>query len=744
MDRSGVPVVLSSEAVEAIVAGNHGDPFAVLGPHVVQEGARTAVVIRAFLPDARRAEVVPLDRPEERMPMERSHPGGFFEARFLSRDAPFPYRLRLDDPLGEGREIDDPYRFPPLLSDYDLHLLGEGTHLQAHEKLGAHRLVLDGVAGVGFAVWAPNAIRVSVVGDFNHWDGRRHPMRKHPAHGVWELFIPGLEEGALYKFELKARSGEVMALKADPFTFAFEPPPGTASVVTCLDGYRWADHDWMEARARGNPLERPLAIYEVHLGSWMRVPEEGNRFLTYRELAHRLADYVSEMGYTHIELLPITEHPFYGSWGYQTIGYFAPTSRYGAPRDFMYFVDHLHQRGVGVILDWVPAHFPRDPHGLVYFDGTHLYEHEDPRKGEHRDWGTLIFNYGRTEVANFLLSSALFWLERYHLDGLRVDAVASMLYLDYSRAAGEWIPNRYGGNENLEAIDFLKRFNELVYQRHPGIVTIAEESTAWPGVSRPTYLGGLGFGLKWNMGWMHDMLEYMALDPIYRSYHHDRLTFSLLYAFSENFILPLSHDEVVHGKGSLLGKMPGDPWQRFANLRCLYTYMYGHPGKKLLFMGGEFGQWREWDHEQSLDWHLLEDGPLHRGMQRLARDLNQVYRSQPALYEADSDPAGFQWIDCHDWEQSVVSFLRRAKDPEDFVVVICNFTPVPRHGYRIGVPVGGRYRELLNSDAAMYGGAGLGNLGGITAERIGHHGQPFSLALTLPPLGGLILKPERD
>jgi 1,4-alpha-glucan branching enzyme len=744
MDRSGVPVVLSSEAVEAIVAGNHGDPFAVLGPHVVQEGARTAVVIRAFLPDARRAEVVPLDRPEERMPMERSHPGGFFEARFLSRDAPFPYRLRLDDPLGEGREIDDPYRFPPLLSDYDLHLLGEGTHLQAHEKLGAHRLVLDGVAGVGFAVWAPNAIRVSVVGDFNHWDGRRHPMRKHPAHGVWELFIPGLEEGALYKFELKARSGEVMALKADPFTFAFEPPPGTASVVTCLDGYRWADHDWMEARARGNPLERPLAIYEVHLGSWMRVPEEGNRFLTYRELAHRLADYVSEMGYTHIELLPITEHPFYGSWGYQTIGYFAPTSRYGAPRDFMYFVDHLHQRGVGVILDWVPAHFPRDPHGLVYFDGTHLYEHEDPRKGEHRDWGTLIFNYGRTEVANFLLSSALFWLERYHLDGLRVDAVASMLYLDYSRAAGEWIPNRYGGNENLEAIDFLKRFNELVYQRHPGIVTIAEESTAWPGVSRPTYLGGLGFGLKWNMGWMHDMLEYMALDPIYRSYHHDRLTFSLLYAFSENFILPLSHDEVVHGKGSLLGKMPGDPWQRFANLRCLYTYMYGHPGKKLLFMGGEFGQWREWDHEQSLDWHLLEDGPLHRGMQRLARDLNQVYRSQPALYEADSDPAGFQWIDCHDWEQSVVSFLRRAKDPEDFVVVICNFTPVPRHGYRIGVPVGGRYRELLNSDAAMYGGAGLGNLGGITAERIGHHGQPFSLALTLPPLGGLILKPDRD
>jgi 1,4-alpha-glucan branching enzyme len=674
--------------------------------------------------------------------MDLVHPDGLFEAVFPGHHTHFAYRLRVIDNQGQQFEIEDPFRFSPTLSDYDLYLMGEGTHLRNYEKLGAHLTKLEGVPGVCFAVWAPNAKRVSVVGDFNRWDGRRHPMRNHPGNGIWEIFIPGLVEGALYKFEIKARSGQEIALKADPFAFAFEPPPRTASTVYDLDNYRWGDAAWMEARERCNHLERPVAIYEVHLGSWMRLPEEGNRFLSYREVATRLADYVREMGYTHIELLPITEHPFYGSWGYQTIGSYAPTCRYGTPADFMYFVDYLHQRDIGVILDWVPAHFPRDPHGLVYFDGTHLYEHADPRKGEQGEWGTLVFNYGRNEVANFLLGSALFWLERYHLDGLRVDAVASMLYLDYARKPGEWIPNVHGGNENLEAIAFLKRFNEAVYKHHPGVMTIAEESTAWPLVSRPTYVGGLGFLLKWNMGWMHDMLDYMALDPIHRSYHYNNLTFGLLYAFSENFVLPLSHDEVVHGKGSLLGKMPGDIWQKFANLRCLHVYMYGHPGKKLLFMGGEFGQWREWDHDRSLDWHLLNEGPHHRGLQGLVRDLNRLYRSQPALFEVDFEPRGFEWIDCHDWQGSIVSFLRRSKNPDDFVVVICNFTPVPRHGYRVGVPVGGDYVEVLNSDAAIYGGSNVGNVGMVTAQPIPEHGRPFSLVLTLPPLAGLILKPR--
>ena len=732
---------LSSEEIEAVVVGEHGDPFAVLGPHQVEVGTGTAVAVRVFLPGVRQASVVPVDFPDDGEPMELLHTDGFFEAVFSGQRHLFAYRLRVVDGQGQTLEVEDPYRFPPALSDYDLYLMGEGTHLSNYEKLGAHTTKLEGVPGVNFSVWAPNANRVSVVGDFNGWDGRCHPMRNHPGNGIWEIFIPGLGEGALYKFEIKARSGEAIALKADPYAFAFEPAPRTASIVCDIDSYRWADETWMEARDRHNPLERPLAIYEVHLGSWMRVPEEANRFLTYRELAHKLADYVTEMGYTHVELLPVSEHPFYGSWGYQTIGCFAPSCRYGTPADFMYFVDHLHQRGIGVILDWVPAHFPRDAHGLVYFDGTHLYEHADPRKGDQKEWGTLAFNYGRKEVANFLLSNALFWLERYHLDGLRVDAVSSMVYLDYSRKRGEWVPNVYGGNENLEAIAFLRRFNELVYERYPGVMTIAEESTAWPQVSRPTYVGGLGFGLKWNMGWMHDMLAYMSLDPVHRSFHHNMLTFGLLYAFTENFVLPLSHDEVVYGKGSLLGKMPGDIWQRFANLRCLYAYMYGHPGKKLLFMGGEFGQWREWDHDQSLDWHLLEHGPYHTGMQRLARDLNGLYRSQPALFEVDFDAAGFEWIDCQDWQQSVVSFLRRAKNPSDFVIFVCNFTPVPRFGYRIGVPVGGYYRELLNSDAAIYGGSNLGNIGGTMAEAVPANGHSFSLVLTLPPLATVVLKP---
>lgn len=732
---------LSAKEIKRIVQGEHGDPFAVLGPHEVRVGTEPAIAVRVFLPDVLEVRVIPADCPDGGQSMALVHSAGLFEAVFPGRRHPLAYRLRVTDNDGLVYEAEDPYRFPPALSDYDLYLMGEGTHLRNYEKLGAHVTELEGVAGVNFSVWAPNASRVSVVGDFNRWDGRRHPMRSHPGNGVWEIFIPGLGEGALYKFEIKARSSEPLALKADPYAFAFEPPPRTASRVCKLDDSRWADASWLDARGRRNLLEQPVAIYEVHLGSWMRVPEEADRSLTYRELAHKLADYVTDMGYTHVELLPITEHPFYGSWGYQTIGYFAPTCRYGTPADFMYFVDHLHRRGIGVILDWVPAHFPRDAHGLVYFDGTHLYEHADPRQGAQEEWGTLVFNYGRNEVANFLLGNALYWLERYHLDGLRVDAVASMLYLDYSRKPGEWIPNVYGGHENLEAIAFLKRFNELVYEHHPGVITVAEESTAWPQVSRPTYLGGLGFGLKWNMGWMHDMLSYMALDPVHRSYHHNNLTFGLIYAFNENFVLPLSHDEVVHGKGSLLSKMSGDDWQKFANLRCLYTYMYGHPGKKLLFMGGEFGQWREWDHDQSLDWHLLSEGPHHKGLQTLVRDLNRLYRSEPALYEVDFEPAGFEWIDFHDWQRSIVSFLRRAKDPDDFVVVVCNFTPVPRHDYRVGVPIAGDYVEVLNSDHAIYGGSNLGNGGGVTAEAIPDHGRPFSLRLTLPPLCGLILKP---
>jgi 1,4-alpha-glucan branching enzyme len=674
--------------------------------------------------------------------MDRLHPDGIFEAAFPGRAAPFRYRLAVTEAPGSVREIEDPYRFPSTLSDFDRLLLGEGTHYQSYERLGAHQAVLDGVAGVVFAVWAPNARRVSVVGDFDGWDGRRHPMRRHPGAGIWELFVPGLGEGARYKFEILGPDGGLLALKADPFAFEFElEEPRTASVVASLEGHAWDEGSWAAERAHRNALDAPMAIYEVHLGSWRRVPEEGNRFLTYRELGEALGDYVRDLGYTHVELLPLGEHPFYGSWGYQQIGAFAPTRRYGTAREFMGFVDALHRRGIGVILDWVPAHFPGDPHGLAYFDGTHLYEHADPRQGEHPEWGTLVFNYGRNEVANYLLGNALYWLERYHLDGLRVDAVASMLYLDYSKRPGDWLPNRYGGNENLEAIAFLRRFNELVYRYHPTAMTIAEESTSWPMVSRPTYVGGLGFGLKWNMGWMHDVLDYMRHDPVHRPYHHDRLTFGLLYAWHENFVLPLSHDEVVYGKGSLHGKMPGDGWQRFANLRALYGFMYGHPGKKLLFMGGEFGQMREWSHDTSLDWHLLGQGPYHRGLQALVRDLNGVYRTEPALHEVDFEPAGFEWMDCSDAQQSVVAFVRRARDPRNLVLVVCNFTPVPRHGYRVGVPVEGFYRELLNTDAGFYGGSNLGNAGGVRAEPRPWAGQPWSVTLTLPPLAVLMLRP---
>jgi 1,4-alpha-glucan branching enzyme len=731
---------LSAPDVEALVQGRHGDPFSVLGPHVVDDGGIPALVIRAFLPGAEDARIVPADGAPAAT-MVRVHAEGLFEAAFPGRATTLRYRLHVREAPGREREIEDPYRFPPTLSDFDRLLLAEGTHERAYERLGAHVRAVDGVPGVVFAVWAPNARRVSVVGDFNGWDGRRHPMRLHPGSGIWEIFVPGLGEGARYKFELLGPDGALLALKADPYAFEFEAEePRTAPVVVTLDGYPWRDDAWMAERGRRNALDAPIAIYEVHLGSWRRVPEEGRRVLGYRELGEALGDYVRDLGYTHVELLPIGEHPFYGSWGYQQIGAFAPTRRYGAARDFMAFVDALHGRGLGVVLDWVPAHFPRDPHGLVYFDGTHLYEHADPRQREHADWGTLVFNFGRNEVVNYLVANALYWLDRYHLDGLRVDAVASMLYLDYSKRPGEWVPNRFGGRENLEAIAFLRRVNETVYRHHPDTVTIAEESTAWPMVSRPTYLGGLGFGLKWNMGWMHDVLDYMRHDPVHRRYHHGRLTFGLLYAWHENFILPLSHDEVVYGKGSLRAKMPGDDWQGFANLRALYGFMYGHPGKKLLFMGGEFGQSHEWNHDASLDWHLLEQGPYHRGLQRLVRDLNRLYRAEPALHQVDFEPAGFEWMDCADADHGVVAFVRRARDPRDFVLVVCNFTPVPRRGYRVGVPAEGFYRELLNTDGEAYGGGNMGNAGGAWAEPRPWTGQAWSLALTLPPLAVLMLK----
>jgi len=627
-----------------------------------------------------------------------------------------------------------------MLSDFDLHLLGEGRHWKSYEKLGGQLETIDGVAGVTFAVWAPNADLVSVVGDFNGWDGAGHRMHKRIPSGIWELSVPGLGPGTLYKFRVHADGTHTD--RTDPYGFAAEVPPRTASIVADLTAYRWQDGDWMADRASRNALAAPISIYEVHLGSWRRPGDDPQRWLTYADLERELVPYVVEMGFTHVEFLPPTEHPLSASWGYQTIGLFAATSRFGSPQAFMSLVDALHRAGIGVIIDWVPAHFPKDAHGLRRFDGTALYEHEDPQKGEHPDWGTLIFNYGRHEVANYLVSNALFWLDRYHIDGLRVDAVASMLYLDYSRKDGEWAPNCFGGRENLEAIEFLKTFNVQVHGHFPGTLTIAEESTAWPGVSRPTYLGGLGFSLKWNMGWMNDTLRYMRHDPVHRKYHHDELTFSLIYAFHENFVLPFSHDEVVHGKGSLLDQMPGVLWQKFANLRLLYTYMWCHPGKKLLFMGNEFGQWREWNFDASLDWHLLQHD-THRGLSKAVADLNMLVRREPALHQLDFDGRGFEWIDCHNWQDSVLAFVRRGENPDDFLVVCCNFTPVPREGYRLGVPCGGTYAEIFNGDSAWYGGTNLGNAGGLDAEPVPHHGRDHSVSLTLPPLAAVVLKPRR-
>jgi len=730
---------LTDEQINRIVKMSHHDPFEVLGAHIVEWKGQSVVVVRAMVPHADRLTVVAADGTE--YPMTRVHIDGVYEAICAGRSEIFGYRLRATDIGGHTWEFIDPYSFWPVLSDFDLQLLGEGNHFKSYDKLGAHPLEIGGVAGTLFAVWAPNARAVSVVGNFNAWDERRHPMRVRGGSGIWELFIPGIGHGEVYKYRIRGPHGQLIE-KADPHANYSELRPRTGSVIWNIEGYPWGDEEWMARRAQTNLLYKPLSIYEVHLGSWMRVPEENDRFLTYRELAPRLVDYVLEMGYTHIELLPVMEHPFDGSWGYQVTGYFAPTSRYGTPQDFMYFIDYCHQHGIGVILDWVPAHFPRDLHSLVRFDGTALYEYEDPRKGEHKDWGTLIFNFGRNEVRNFLVSSGLFWLDKYHVDGLRVDAVASMLYLDYSRRPGEWEPNIYGGNENLEAIAFIRRFNELCYQYYPGVITVAEESTSFAGVSRPTYLGGLGFGFKWNMGWMNDTLRYIQKDPIYRKYHHNDLTFGLIYAFSENFIQVISHDEVVHGKGSLLSKMPGDDWQKFANVRLYLGFMYTHPGKKLLFMGSEFGQWREWSEARSLDWHLLQWEP-HQKLRRFVADLNRLYCREPALYERDSDPAGFEWIDLHDWEHSIISYIRRAAHPADYLVIVCNFTPVPREGYRIGVPEHCLYREVFNSDALIYGGSNMGNRGGFWSEALPWQGRPYSLNLTVPPLSVCVFKPQR-
>jgi 1,4-alpha-glucan branching enzyme len=738
------------DALNRLLQGTHFEPFSVLGPHWIERNGSIHLAIRSLLPRAKEVSIAwTAGGRSDLYRAAKIHPDGVFEAvlslhqtRLLENEEVLAnsYRVRWADHGGHFTEAADPYAFPPILSDYDLHLLGEGTHYQNYDKMGAHIREVEGVRGVHFAVWAPNAQRVSVVGDFDGWDGRVHAMRNRGSTGVWEIFIPHLDQGTLYKFEILSRAAGHLGVKSDPLGFAAEMRPKTASVVWDLDRYAWDDSDWIDSRATRDWLHSPMSIYEVHMGGWRRETSDGHRWLTYSEIGDELVPYVKKMGYTHIELLPIMEHPFDGSWGYQTVGYFAATSRFGTPADFMRFVDRCHQENIGVLLDWTPAHFPRDAHGLSYFDGTHLYEHEDPRKGAHPDWGTLVFNYGRTEVQNFLISNALFWVEKYHVDGLRVDAVASMLYLDYSRKHGEWIPNQFGGRENLEAIAFIKRLNEVFHAQHPGALMIAEESTSWPMVSRPTYLGGLGFDLKWNMGWMNDTLRYFAHDPIHRQYHHGELTFSMLYAFHENFVLPLSHDEVVHGKRSLLEKMPGDEWQKFANLRLLFGYMYAHPGKKLVFMGGELGQRHEFWDGGSVQWEL-EKFPWHAGIQKLIADLNRLHSAQRALHEVDFEWAGFDWLDANDGPNSVLSFLRRARDPEDFVVVICNFTPVARDNYRVGVPRPAFYREILNTDSQYYEGTDFGNSGGVQAEPIPWGDRQYSIKLRLPPLATVFFKP---
>ncbi len=722
---------LEQDALDAIVGGYHGAPFDVLGPHLIED----RLVIRALWPGATEIEVVPARGAP--IPMSLIHDAGLFEAVLPGRKKIIAYKLTARFSSGAEQTIDDPYAFAPTLSDFDAHLMAEGTHLHIYQRLGAHLTELNGVAGVLFAVWAPNAQRVSVVGPFNNWDGRRHPMRFHTTNGVWELFIPGLGEGTLYKYEIKTHYQGYMVTKADPVGFASELRPKNASVVWDIDKYQWNDAAWLAGRPERQSARAPISIYELHLGSWRR--KNGWEWLTYRDLIDELIPYVRDMGFSHIELLPIAEHPFDGSWGYQVTGFFAPTSRFGTPDDFQAFVDACHQAGIGVIVDWVPAHFPTDEHGLGFFDGTHLYEHADPRQGRHPDWGTLVFNYGRNEVSQFLISNAVFWLDKYHIDGLRVDAVASMLYLDFSRKQGEWVANRYGGRENLEAVAFIRRFNEAVHNLFPSTITVAEESTSWPGVTRPSAEGGLGFDYKWNMGWMHDTLQYFKNEAIYRSFHHGTLTFSLLYAFSEKFLLPFSHDEVVHLKRSMLDKMPGDVWQRFANLRLLYAYQWSHPGKKLLFMGGEFGQWREWNEATNLDWYVLNDDPRHRQLQAALSRLNALYRQHPALHEEDYSWDGFQWIDLHDYERSILGYARRAPSSGETVLVVLNFTPVVRHGYRLGVPEPGTYVEIFNSDATEFGGSGVVNEPRPSAD-VPWHGHSQSIEFMLPPLGAVFLK----
>ena len=729
MHHDDAPPVLSGTTyteLDALTRGEHHEPHRVLGAHPAEGG----VIVRAWHPES---TGVRLHVPGRGVfVMERLHPAGVWAA-FVPGSLGARYELEFRFGNGASHRTLDPYAFLPTWGPMDEHLVTEGRHWNLHDRLGAHARTVDGVEGYAFAVWAPNARRVSVVGEWNHWDGRRHPMRRLGGTGVWELFLPGLRVGQRYKFEVRTAGGAV-ALKLDPFAQQCELRPNTAGVLVGPSQHTWSDHAWMQRRAKSVALREAMSVYEVHLGSWMR--DAHGHWLTYRDLAHRLGDYVRDLGFTHVELLPVAEHPFDGSWGYQVTGYFAPTSRFGTPDDFRYLVDHLHNLGVGVILDWVPAHFPKDAFALARFDGTALYEHEDPRQGEHPDWGTMVFNFGRVEVRNFLLSNALAWFERFHVDGLRVDAVASMLYLDYSRAPDQWVPNAHGGRENLDAIAFLRELNALVHGRHPGAVVIAEESTSWPGVSRPVYAGGLGFTFKWNMGWMHDTLAYFARDPIHRRFHHNELTFSIVYAWSENFMLPLSHDEVVHLKRSLVGKMPGDRWQRFATLRALYGYMWSHPGKKLLFMGSEMADGREWNHDASLDWALLDD-PMHRGVQSLVRDLNASLRALPALYEGDVDPQGYQWIDANDSDQSVASFIRWDRARTQPVVCLLNATPLVRGGYRVGVPREGFYREAVNTDAAAYGGSNVGNLGGLTAEPVPAHGFAWSLSVTLPPLAAV-------
>uniref|UniRef100_B8HWK8 1,4-alpha-glucan branching enzyme GlgB n=1 Tax=Cyanothece sp. (strain PCC 7425 / ATCC 29141) TaxID=395961 RepID=B8HWK8_CYAP4 len=753
-------MTLSPDQVDQIISNRHQDPFAILGPHLLEADGTPTWVVRAYLPNAEAAWVLCPDERKE-YSMQTLHHPHFFECTIATPELA-NYQLRVKEGDHE-RVIYDPYAFPsPRLTEFDLHLYAEGNHHRIYEKLGAHPTEVDGVRGVYFAVWAPNARNVSVIGDFNLWDGRQHQMRKGIT-GIWELFIPGLSPGEHYKYEIKNAAGHIYE-KSDPFGFQQEVRPKTASIVTDLNTYQWQDREWMERRRHTDPLTQPVSVYEVHLGSWLHesadnppcsvdgqplaaVPvadlKPGARFLTYRELAERLIPYVKELGFTHIELLPIAEHPFDGSWGYQVVGYYACTSRYGTPQDFMYFVDQCHQNGIGVIIDWVPGHFPRDGHGLAFFDGTHLYEHADPRKGEHKEWGTLVFNYSRHEVSNYLIANVLFWMDKYHIDGIRVDAVASMLYLDYCRKPGEWVANEYGGRENIEAANFLRHLNSLLFSYFPGVLAIAEESTAWPMVSWPTYVGGLGFNLKWNMGWMHDILDYFHMDPWFRQFHQNNVTFSIWYHHSENFMLALSHDEVVHGKSNMLGKMPGDEWQKFANLRCLYGFMFAHPGKKTLFMSMEFGQWSEWNVWGDLEWHLLQFEP-HQKLKQFIQTLNHLYRSQPALHALDLGQDGFEWIDCSDNRHSVVSFIRRSKDPEDFVIVVCNFTPQPHSHYRVGVPESGFYTELLNSDSREYGGSNLGNLGGKWTQEWAFHNRPYSLDLCLPPLATLVFKLDRD